>query len=91
MNEEREPARPTADAEHEAEEARLLEDLAAFEEELPHGKPAAVRDRALAIVYEDEARFLKRRGPSADDRNASSAPDTTPEPGHDPAPGTAAS
>jgi hypothetical protein len=69
MSKEREPIEPSEEAEREAEEARLLEDLAGFEATLPHGRAAATRDRALAIVYEDEARSLERgrktRGPAS--------------------------
>jgi len=88
MNEERKPTEPTAEAKREAEEARLLEELAEFEEELPHGRPAAAWERALAIVYKDEAEFLtrRRRAPAAG-QGAPPAPDATPEPDHDPGPG----
>jgi hypothetical protein len=70
-----EPNDLAKEAEREAEEAQLLEDLASFEEELPHGTTAAAQDRALAILYKDEASFLAQR-PQGGTR-----PSSTPTPG----------
>ena len=94
MSKEREPTEPSQEAEREAEEARLLEDLAGFEATLPHGRTAASRDRALAIVYEDEARFLERgreaHGPApGPGREAPPAPDEAPGRGSGRDPGQA--
>ena len=54
-------AKEAAEAEEREESARTLEDLAEFDEGLPHAKELSADEKALADLMEIEGEYLRHR------------------------------
>ncbi|MBO0704088.1 MAG: hypothetical protein J2P39_02095 [Candidatus Dormibacteraeota bacterium] len=73
-------AKEAAEAEEREESARTLEDLAEFDEGIPHAKELSTDEKALGDLMEIEGEYLRHRAGQDQERGDQKGDDVAPGP-----------